>query len=63
MIKNKLFRKNIRNTTWFTIWGEKILPGLSIENLIFYVLQISSLVLAVLMSNQNTKKQIIYIIL
>jgi hypothetical protein len=42
---------------------EEILPELSIENLIFDVLQSSSLVLAVLMSNQNTEKQIIYIIL
>ena len=32
------FRKNIRNKTRFKIWGEKILPELSIENQIFYVL-------------------------
>jgi len=43
--------------------GEKILPELITENLILHVLQISSLVLAVLMSNKNTEKQIIYVIL
>jgi hypothetical protein len=43
--------------------GEKILPELITENLILHVLQTSSLVLAVLMSNKNTEKQIIYVIL
>jgi len=36
--QTQTFRKNIRNKTWFTIWGEKILPELIVENLIFYVL-------------------------
>lgn len=47
----------LRNKTWFTVWGEKILPELTIQNLIFYVLQSSSLVLAVLMSSQNTENK------
>jgi hypothetical protein len=55
--QSQTFRKNNRNKIWLKIWEEEILPELSSANLIFYVLQSSSLVLAVLMPNQNNEKK------